>query len=505
MTAYKQISVILLLAASLIGCSRTMTIAQPFIPPTTVPSLTPLPSLTPFMTATHLPGAQVLSPTPDLPHAVPTLRTTQATYTVESGDSLGKIALQFSISVDDLMTTNNITDPDRIDVGQVLVIPVPSPQPPGPDYKIIPDSELVDGPAAAHFDLTSFVAEKAGYLALYSGDAGGKTLDGADIISLVAEDYSVNPRLLLAVLEYQSGWVSAISPDQKTIDYPMGYVNSSYKGLYLQMEYVADNLNRGFYLWQINGLSSYVLTDNSIIPLAATLNAGTVGVQYLMSLLYGQADWEHAVSSQGVAATYQALFGNPFDYAVEPLLPVNLTQPPMQLPFEVGAVWAFTGGPHGGWGEGSAWAALDFAPPGEAAGCVESDAWVVAVTTGLIVRSDRGAVVEDLDEDGFFQTGWTMLYMHIEDRDRISVGALVEAGTRIGHPCCEGGESTGTHTHLARRYNGEWIAADGPLPFNLDGWISSGTGTEYDGFLTRNGQKIEAWDAGRSAKNQIQR
>jgi LasA protease len=84
--------------------------------------------------------------------------------------------------------------------------------------------------------------------------------------------------------------------------------------------------------------------------------------------------------------------------------------------------------------------------------------------------------------------------MHIESRDRVQPGTYVFAGDRIGHPSCEGGVSNGTHVHLARRYNGEWIAADGPLPFNLDGWISSGTGTEYDGFLTRGSSQVEAWN-----------
>jgi hypothetical protein len=33
------------------------------------------------------------------------------------------------------------------------------------------------------------------------------------------------------------------------------------------------------------------------------------------------------------------------------------------------------------------------------------------------------------------------------------------------------------------------------MPFNLDGWISSGGGREYDGYLTRGSQTIEAWDS----------
>ncbi len=53
------------------------------------------------------------------------------------------------------------------------------------------------------------------------------------------------------------------------------------------------------------------------------------------------------------------------------------------------------------------------------------------------------------------------------------------------------------------------IMANGSLPtricpFNLDGWISSGTGKEYDGYLNRGGKKIEAY-AGNSDINQIER
>jgi murein DD-endopeptidase MepM/ murein hydrolase activator NlpD len=81
---------------------------------------------------------------------------------------------------------------------------------------------------------------------------------------------------------------------------------------------------------------------------------------------------------------------------------------------------------------------------------------------------------------------------------------VVKAGDRIGYPSCEGGQSNGTHLHLARRYNGEWIPADQDLPFNLEGWISVGTGVEYNGKLIRNGVAVVALDHV-AAENQISR
>ncbi|MBE9474576.1 MAG: hypothetical protein IMY85_06760, partial [Chloroflexi bacterium] len=98
----------------------------------------------------------------------------------------------------------------------------------------------------------------------------------------------------------------------------------------------------------------------------------------------------------------------------------------------------------------------------------------------------------DLDGDGREQTGWVLLYMHIAEKDRIPAGTWVERGDLLGHPSCEGGFSTGTHLHLARKYNGEWIVADGPLPFVMSGWTVHAGEKAYDGTLTRGNQTIPA-------------
>lgn len=501
---------ICVLATALLACARSVLPEDdplwrvPEQETTALPMAAGITTSTPFLPPTRMPGSPILTPTPDEPHALPEMRREPEQYVVQAGDSLGTIAQRYGVTLEQLITANDIQNANLLEVGQMLTIPVPTPQGMGPDFKIIPDSELVFGPAASTFDLNAFVNSQGGYLAQYKEEVDGKTVTGVEIVDRVARDFSVNPRLLLAVLQYQSGWLTKTDLSEGKIDYPMGVREEWRKGLYRQLAWAANNLNRGYYLWRVNGVSTWLLGDGSVVPISSTINAGTAGVQAMFAALYGREDWMQIVSPDGFFTTYNQMFGYPFDLAVEPLLPAGLRQPPMQLPFEAGQDWAFTGGPHGGWGDGSAWAALDFAPPIDALGCVESDEWVVAVADGPILRAGEGAVIQDLDGDGLEQTGWLVLYMHIEGRDRVKPGTVLKAGERIGHPSCEGGVTTGTHVHIARRYNGEWIAADQTLPFVMDGWVSRGAGKEYDGFLERKGHVIEAW-AGLRQENILQR
>jgi murein DD-endopeptidase MepM/ murein hydrolase activator NlpD len=169
------------------------------------------------------------------------------------------------------------------------------------------------------------------------------------------------------------------------------------------------------------------------------------------------------------------------------LIPGSLQQPAFHLPFPAGHIWTYTGGPHTGWGEGKPYAALDFAPPSEHSGCFVADEqeYSTAVADGIVVRSETGAVVLDMDGDGDEHTGWTLLYFHLAEKGRAKVGDILNTGDQVGYPSCEGGRTTGTHVHIARKYNGEWIPADGPLAFNLEGWIAHNGQRPYLGTLTK--------------------
>jgi lipoprotein NlpD len=70
------------------------------------------------------------TPTPTRPAvAVPSPSATvgEQTYIVKAGDNPASIAQQFRVKTEDLMAANNIDDPSKLQIGQTLKIPPPSP------------------------------------------------------------------------------------------------------------------------------------------------------------------------------------------------------------------------------------------------------------------------------------------------------------------------------------------------------------------------------------------
>jgi hypothetical protein len=229
------------------------------------------------------------------------------------------------------------------------------------------------------------------------------------------------------------------------------------------------------------------------------LNAGSVAVQSLFARLYDRPEYAEAIYGQGgLTGAYAQMFGDPWADAarVEPLFPAGLAQPGLALPFAVGERWSLTGGPHLSWKTGSPRGAIDLAPTIGERGCVVSRLWVTAPAAGLVTRSDRNVVAIDLDGDGFEQTGWVIVFLHIADAERIQPGTPVSLDDRLGHPSCEGGAATGTHVHMARKYNGEWLTADGPLPFVLSGWQVYAGEKNYQGELRKGDQVVTASPVG---------
>jgi len=434
-------------------------------------------------------------PLPTEGQIVPGGDDTHILYYTIAGDSLPVVSLRFGVDMGSITSPDSIDPQGLISPDHLLIIPNRL-DTTSSRTKLLPDSEITYSPSTIDFDTDAFVKAAGGYLSTYREYlmTTGWT-SGAEIIDRISLEYSVNPRLLLAFLEFKSGWVYGQPLDNLDLTFPMGNQDNKKEGLYLQAAWFASTVMDGYYGWREGRQLVIDFQDGQVLRLAPQLNAGTVGLMNVFSYLYVFEDWQRFLyGEENFFVLHDRMFGNPWIRAqsVEPLIPADTVQPEMILPFEIGRKWAFTGGPHAAWSKADAWAALDFAPPSSLNGCQESDEWVVASIPGLVVRSGNGVVVIDMDGDGYEQTGWTLLYLHIETEDRVPLDTWVEVGDRIGHPSCEGGRATGTHVHMARRYNGEWVPADGPLPFTLSGYVARAGTEAYQGWLIKDTEIIYA-------------
>jgi len=485
------------------------TIANPIITAKAAPDTAYLAEEQP-LTVINTPATSTLTATSNPPTPV---ATQQPYYQIQSGDSLSAVAGRFQLSEQELAFNNYHAENGYLPAGEILWLPegmadLAEPEP------FIPDSEFVYSPSAVDFDTAAYLSLAGGFFASHQEylRSSGWT-SAADIIQRVALENSINPRILLSILEYETQSVFGQPAGDVNIDYVLGNEDFHRKGLYLQLSWLADQLSAGYYGWRAGTLIEIQSADGIMHRLSPYLNAGSVGLIYYYAKNHDMDQLaEYINPERGLPGLHASMFGDPWSRAaqVEPLLPPKLSQPLMQLPFEAGKLWSYTSGPHPAWEKNGALAALDFAPASAESGCVPSKAWVTAVADGMVVRTGAGTVIQDIDplpgqgSDGLEQTGWVILYMHIEEHERIEPGTRLKAGDRIGHPSCEGGPANGTHVHIARKFNGEWILAGGPIPFILDGWVAIAGDKPYEGTLV-NGSQIRTAHPNGSIYTQITR
>jgi len=428
-------------------------------------------------------------------------------YIAQSGDTIQAVAARFRVQPQVITSRDPIPTDGLLTPGQILNIPRRSDEIPVAPL-LLPDSEVIYSASGADFDVSAYVERAGGYLSTHKEfmRSTGMT-SAADILARIALENSFDPRLLLALLEYRCDCVLGTPDVEFDTSYLLGYQNPVKKGLYRQLGWAVNQLSLGYYGWRDGLLTEFYFPDGTAIRIPPKMNAGSVAIQYLFAQIYDSDEWQIAIDpDEGLPQLYAHMFGDPWqrDGYIDPLLPGNLTQPDLILPFFPGDIWSYTSGPHKAWETEGALAALDFAPPSVESGCLPSDEWIVASASGSVVRSEHGAVVLDLDatgsnqnsttsvSDGNEHTGWALLYMHVAAKNRVPVGTNLQAGDPIGHPSCEGGPATGTHIHIARKFYGEWIAADGPVPFVMDGWVAHAGYRPFEGTLVRDGITISA-------------
>ncbi|HEX5943849.1 MAG TPA: LysM peptidoglycan-binding domain-containing protein, partial [Anaerolineales bacterium] len=166
-------------------------------------------------------------------------------YTAQNGDILPALAARFNTTVEEIRQANPVIPLDATTMPPGFPMKIPIYYLPlwGTAYQSIPDHAFVNGPAQIGFSTSAFVAGTSGWLKYYRVYAGERMRTGAEAVDYIAQNYSVSPQLLLALLEYQTGALT--QPHMPPGNYMLGFRRVNYESPYLQLIIAANTLNNG--------------------------------------------------------------------------------------------------------------------------------------------------------------------------------------------------------------------------------------------------------------------
>ncbi len=357
---------------------------------------------------------------------------------------------------------------------------------------ILADGQFVYGPNVGEFGTIEFLRS-----------LNSPLLPCATILEDKANYYSINPRVLLTVLELQSGLVTRES-ENIGLEHIVGYKDAT--GCSEQLEILTEDMVEYFYARLYDGSSkadaqiTLTLSTSEQVQITASANAGTLAILESLAPLSSKEQWQALTSienTDGFVQTWLRLFpeSDPLDSSNQILAP---TAPPTSLlkfPFACGDTWSFSGGPHGNDGTCSGVvSAVDFAP-GVGYCQIPTNRWIVSPADGTVSSVSCSGCLVKINHQG----GWGSYNYHVAN-PQVSSGQSVYQDQHIGNPStkpsCGGGcggcpgSATGTHVHYALMYNGAFYPIEGTA---LENWVVHGT-TCYNGYLEKDGQQI--WKGG---------
>jgi len=362
-----------------------------------------------------------------------------------------------------------------------------------------------------------------------------------EIIMHYAGQYSLNPKLLISIMESQSELVS--SPSKKAFSQPFGNLSKK-QGFKAQVQDVARKLSKRFYAYkkltlkidknQKSILNASSPTSAATAAIASLLNAenkvkkkiispktnpknkfnkGEIPNKYSRQITpqrdiqpHQNTPQQKKTSLNNILNAYEDIFAESSHQFTQPksnnfsmLTPLKPTAkmqskngmqraaageaaPNMYLPWTSGYSFR-AGGAHGF--DGSSWplSSLDFYYP------YGNTGW--GGTAGNIYSSHGGTVTwfSRCNMRVTHSSGIATNYYHM-DNLQYSSGTYINAGTYIGNysankssALCDGGQSTGPHLHLDLIKNGYYTSLQG---YNFSGFYIAVGSSQYDTNCNRN-------------------
>lgn len=315
-------------------------------------------------------------------------------------------------------------------------------------------------PAWGTMEVQAYLDKQPGILKSTTYAAGGQRISIASAVATQGLLYSVNPKVLLTIMEMQSGLVRKPNPTPNEIGWAMGYRQEKYWGIGPQINWTARELFRAAREDQsyisARGWGSYAVSR----LLVQTVDSSTQG-------------WTFDRASAAFVKTYQELFGeDPRTPAAN--LPAPVTGPFLRAPYGVANVVASSAFDHEYPLLSENGSMVAHRGKRDQTSYDGHDGWDYALSTGSQVlagaagrvivagwsddgcASAAGAVIIDHDN------GYRTLYWHLSSVE-VDLGARVTAGSVLGRSG-NTGCSLGAHLHFGVQYLGRSTDPSGWCP-----------------------------------------
>ncbi len=316
------------------------------------------------------------------------------------------------------------------------------------------------GQDASEFDLEAYLSSNAPIL-----------LDYQETISNWAGFYSINPKIVLALMESYSAIIS--EPEKKKLLNPFGNLSAK-SGFSEQLQAVLFQLSHSFYQYELSQLQQLnhktqqqVSSTGALFAATAALNSLTVkGPEKNLNSMSNK-------SSDYFSTEFSELFNSLFNQELmskninllnnteKSVQSLNGNTPPinmMQLPWRIGYSWR-SNGAHSHTGSGYPYSSIDVS--------YDWPNWGRNTYSVTAAHSGQVNVLSRCQIRVTNANGWATNYYHL-DAIQVNNGQYVDANTKLGvyasnrnTALCQGGSSTGPHLHFSLLKNGRYMSLQG--------------------------------------------
>jgi len=192
-------------------------------------------------------------------------------------------------------------------VGELVIFP--STGATGSPALLLDDARLFYEPGWGTREVQRFLETRPGTLATRSIWVGDEEVSVAHVIAGKGLLYGINPKVLLALLEWESGLVDDPAPAPVSLDWAMGYRNERYLGLEAQIDWAVRELFRA--TRDYPGARDLILSDGRTVALPAGCNMGSYAVLRAVALTGDEVTLARVQSSgpDSFVQVYLDLFG----------------------------------------------------------------------------------------------------------------------------------------------------------------------------------------------------